>query len=233
MENLQVRNKSRQHTIIKWLLGVLVLVIVLLTGGSLYMLNYALCPEMIDPTASEQKIREGYPQIGPWMDSLEANQVLCDTFIQAEDGVRLHALYVRAPQPTHRTAVIVHGYTDQAMEMMHIGYLYHHDLHFNILLPDLRYAGHSEGNAIQMGWKDREDVMRWIALAPHFFGDSLEMVVHGISMGAATTMMTSGEQLPPMVKCFVEDCGYTSVWDRTIYKRRAPHAGQQCSDPVS
>ena len=39
------------------------------------------------------------------------------------------------------------------------------------------------------------------------------MVVHGISMGAATTMMVSGEPQPGFVKCYVEDCGYTSVWD--------------------
>lgn len=32
-------------------------------------------------------------------------------------------------------------------------------------------------------------------------------------MGAATTMMTSGEVLPDNVKLFVEDCGYTSVGD--------------------
>ena len=32
-------------------------------------------------------------------------------------------------------------------------------------------------------------------------------------MGAATTMMTSGEDTPDAVKVFVEDCGYTSVWD--------------------
>ena len=37
------------------------------------------------------------------------------------------------------------------------------------------------------------------------------MVLHGVSMGAATVMMTSGEQLPDYVKCFVEDCGYSSV----------------------
>ena len=39
------------------------------------------------------------------------------------------------------------------------------------------------------------------------------MVVHGISMGGATTMCVSGEPQQPFVKCFVEDCGYTSVWD--------------------
>ena len=32
-------------------------------------------------------------------------------------------------------------------------------------------------------------------------------------MGAATTMMVAGESQRPYVKCFVEDCGYTSVWD--------------------
>ena len=27
-------------------------------------------------------------------------------------------------------------------------------------------------------------------------------------------MMVSGEKLPAYVDCFVEDCGYTSVWDQ-------------------
>ena len=51
-------------------------------------------------------------------------------------------------------------------------------------------------------------------VSPPLYGDSTSMVVHGISMGAATTMMVSGEPQPDYVKCFVEDCGYTSVWDQ-------------------
>ena len=41
------------------------------------------------------------------------------------------------------------------------------------------------------------------------------MVVHGVSMGGATAMMMSGEKMPDKVRDvrFVEDCGYTSVWD--------------------
>jgi len=41
------------------------------------------------------------------------------------------------------------------------------------------------------------------------------MVVHGVSMGGATTMMLSGEKVPAGIKDirFVDDCGYTSVWD--------------------
>lgn len=185
-------------------------------GGSLYLLDYALSPENRgkDVEGSVRYMRQTYPWIEPWMDSLRSVQALRDTFIMAPDGLRLHALYAAAQQPTARTAVMVHGYTDNAVRMLHIGYLYHRKLGFNILLPDLRYSGLSEGNAFQMGWLDRIDVEQWIKVAPTLFGDSLQMVVHGISMGAATTLMLSGDSLPAHVRCLVEDCGYTSVWDQ-------------------
>lgn len=98
--------------------------------------------------------------------------------------------------------------------MMHIASIYHH-MGFNLLLPDLHAHGRSEGEAVQMGWLDRLDVMRWMEVANSRFGHdgSTRMVLHGVSMGAATVMCVSGETLPSYVKCFVEDCGYTSAWD--------------------
>ena len=39
-------------------------------------------------------------------------------------------------------------------------------------------------------------------IANEIFGDSTQMVVHGISMGGATTMMVSGEKQQPYVKLF-------------------------------
>ena len=156
---------------------------------------------------------EDYMELYSWIDSLRTTKALRDTVIQSKRGERLHALYVRAARPTGRTAVIVHGYTDNAVRMLPIGHLYSHHLGYNILLPDLHAHGLSEGDAVQMGWLDRLDILQWMDTANRLFGDSTRMVVHGISMGAATTMMVSGEELPPYVKCFVEDCGYTSVWD--------------------
>ena len=194
---------------------VLLLTVCLLTGASMYLLDYSLRPENRgkDLQGSMQYMRETYPHIVPWMDSIESHHALRDTFITAPDGVCLHAFYVHAPSPTPNTAVIVHGYTDNAIRMLHIGYLYNHDLGCNILLPDLRYTGLSGGDAMQMGWLDRKDVMQWTETAPALFGDSVRMVVHGISMGAATAMMLSGDPLPESIGGFVEDCGYTSVWD--------------------
>ena len=202
---------------------VLACIATILTGGSLYMLNFSLRPDNRgkDMTGSMEYMRNTYPQIVPWVDSLNQHKALRDTFITSPDGLKMHAFYAYASRPTKRTAVIVHGYTDNAIRMFHIGYLYNHELDYNVLLPDLRYTGLSEGDAIQMGWLDRKDVLQWIDIAPTLFGDSLQAVVHGISMGAATTMMVSGEKTPEYIRCFVEDCGYTSVWDQFAKELKA------------
>ncbi|EJW96446.1 family S9 peptidase [gut metagenome] len=185
-------------------------------GGSFYMLNFSLVPDakiLSKDADTYPYMYDNYPFLRPWIDSLKQENALKDTFIVNPQGVQLHAYYVAASAPTRKTAVIVHGYTDNAIRMMMIGYLYSRDLGYNILLPDLQHHGQSEGAAIQMGWKDRWDVLEWMNIANQLFGNGTQMVVHGISMGGATTMMVSGEPQQPFVKCFVEDCGYTSVWD--------------------
>lgn len=202
----------------KLLNGILILLFVFVAisiGGGLYLIDYALTPnhEGKDVAGSYEYMNREYPFVGEWLDSLNSVSALKDTFITNPAGRQLHAYYVAAPQPTAKTAVVVHGYTDNAIRIMQIGYMYHHDLNYNILLPDLENHGRSEGETIQMGWKDRLDVLLWMDVANRIYGDSTRMVVHGISMGAAATMMVAGEQQKEYVKCFVEDCGYTSVWD--------------------
>lgn len=203
------------------LLGLLAVAVVALTGGSFYMLGYSLTPKDNkgkDIPGSYEYMHSKYPFITPWLDSLQTTGALRDTFIINRKGRQLHAMFASAAKPTDKTAVIVHGYTDNAIRMLMIGYLYNNDLNYNILLPDLQDNGLSEGPAIQMGWKDRLDVLNWMNIANDIFGKHTQMVVHGISMGAATTMMLSGEAQQPFVKCFVEDCGYTSVWDEFSFQ---------------
>lgn len=155
---------------------------------------------------------------GIWLDSLLDKGGLRDTFILIGKR-KMHALYAQAPEPTTRTAFIIHGWTSNAPGMLQIGYMYNHDLGYNIFLPDLNGHGKSGGKGAQMGWKDRLDCLEWIKVANDLFsrgGNETQMVVHGISMGAATTMCISGEQTPSCVKAFVEDCGYTTVWDEVL-----------------
>ena len=68
-----------------------------------------------------------------------------------------------------------------------------------------------------MGWDDRLDIISWINYILNE-DPNAEIVLHGISMGAATVLMTSGEEIPSNVKAIIADCGYTSVWDEFAYQ---------------
>lgn len=203
-------------------LSILIILFCLISlGGGTYFINYALVPTIAQQSKDEnplQSIRKDYPFMNSWLDSLNQADAIRDTFITNPQGLRYHAIYVSATHKTDKTAFIIHGYTDCSYRMMMIGYLYQHDLGYNIFLPDLHFHGQSEGNAVQMGWMDRLDALSWMNVANEVFGGQTQMVVHGISMGAATTMMLSGENTPDYTHCFVEDCGYTSVWDEFKYK---------------
>lgn len=155
------------------------------------------------------------PGIMPWEDSLKAAGIMKDTFIVRE-GCRLHAAYAPAQVPSANTAIVVHGYSAAPENIMMLVRMYRDSLGFNVLAPTLRHHGLSGGDYVQFGWNDRLDVLAWSAIAHEEFRDTAQ-VLHGVSMGAATVMMASGEDTPEYVRGFVEDCGYTNVRDEFIY----------------
>ena len=83
---------------------------------------------------------------------------------------------------------------------------------YNVLMVDLRGHGESEGDYIGMGWHDRLDVIDWANYLIEK-NPNCKIILHGVSMGGATVMMTTGEDLPGNIKVAIEDCGYTSIWD--------------------
>ena len=196
---------------ILWSLAIIVTVFVIaLIGGSFYMLDFSLAPDpnRMDTDSCYRQQFEKYPESKEWVDSLRSIGALRDTFMTMPTGERHHAFFV--DRGSTRTALVVHGWRDCAIKFFWLARIYEHELGYNVVMPELHACGESEGDAIQMGWKDRLDVLHWMKT---FQADT--MVVHGVSMGAATTMMLSGETMPEGIKDlrFVEDCGYTSVWD--------------------
>ncbi|MDR1950517.1 MAG: alpha/beta hydrolase [Spirochaetaceae bacterium] len=112
------------------------------------------------------------------------------------------------------TVILAHGYSGDAGQLSAYARFFYEQLGFNVLLPHARGHGGSGGNYIGFGWPDRLDYLKWIEwvksrTAPG--GAGARIVLFGISMGAATVLMTGGENPPPEVKAIVEDCGYTSV----------------------
>lgn len=208
-----------------WIVAAVAAVFALLcAAGGLVMCNYALRPadhgQDLDATA--RKIDKKYPGvIREWYMPLYEAGVIRDTVMTGRGGYALHAVYAPAadPQGAAGTAVIIHGYTNNHLTFSNLSRMYRDSLNFNILVPDLHYHGLSEGRAIQMGWLDRLDVLGWIELAHGIWGDPF-MLVTGVSMGGATTMMVSGENLPEYVGAFVEDCGYSSVWEQFKHNLR-------------
>lgn len=198
---------------------VILFVILSICGGA-YILRYSLTnPYHQDYSLSTEldSMAARNPEIASWLDSIRHNSSLRDTFITAADGVRLHALFVNSATPTTKTAFLIHGYTDDATMMLNIGHIYNARLGFNIFLPDLRAHGLSEGgDVVGMGWTDMPDIHEWLKLVKSMYSDSARVVVHGFSMGGATTVNLAGdepEEFRDMIRCYVEDCGYTSVWD--------------------
>ena len=182
-----------------------------------YMCKYALLPEEHgnDIEGDRAKAESRYPGILSWYDHLLSSGQIRDTSLIGEGGYKLHAVYGPASDPAHAqgTAVVVHGYTDNHLCFLNLVRMYRDSLNYNVMVPDLHYHGYSEGKAVQMGWLDRLDVRRFGDMAHEIWGDDF-LVVHGVSMGAATTMMLSGDPLPDYYRAFVEDCGYSSVWDQ-------------------
>ncbi len=119
---------------------------------------------------------------------------------------------------TKNTVILVHGYSMDAFSMSSFARYYFNELGFNVLAVDARGHGASGGDYIGFGWHERFDIIDWADEVSKLTGDDCSIVLHGISMGGATVMMSSGEQLPDTVVCIVEDCGYTSVQDELTYQ---------------
>lgn len=216
------KKRISRRTIIGMAAAIMAAVAIGLYAASNYMLNFSiLYPKDKRGTAEtwRERMKNECPWTAQWQDSIYSHHCVKDTFVTMPSGYKAHAIYIYAPKPTRNTAVVVHGYTVRAEGMLHIAYLYNHDMGWNVLLPDLYAHGRSEGDNIRMGWKDRWDVIRWAKIANAIFCKgqpfkSTNEVIHGISMGAATTMAVAGEHTPDYVRWFVEDCGYTGVWQQ-------------------
>lgn len=134
--------------------------------------------------------------------------------VKSQDGLRLKAYEFKQKKEAHVWVILVHGYRINALMAVSPKFIY--DKGWNVLCPDLRAHGKSEGKYIGMGWLDRKDILMWIHKI--IKADSkAEIVLYGGSMGGATVMMTAGEVLPKQVKCGISDSGFTSAWDLAAY----------------
>lgn len=143
-----------------------------------------------------------------WFDNSNKEKVIIKS---TNADKNLHADFLFPEKESDVFVIIIHGYTSAPRGMGMYAQKYH-ELGYNVLMPSLNGHADSEAGAVTMGWKDRLDIVDWVNFIAENYPES-KIILHGESMGAATTMMTTGEELPANVKAAVADCGYTSVWD--------------------
>ena len=140
-----------------------------------------------------------------------------DKYINSFDNLKLHGYYITQKERTsNKWVIIVHGYGEEG-KLMSLNALRFYQAGYNVLVPDLRGSGKSEGDFTGMGWYDRLDICNWIN---YLVADNpnCEIALYGISMGASTILMASGQDLPSNVKAIISDCAYTSAYDVFAYE---------------
>lgn len=217
-----MNKKSKSYTILKRIviIAVVVLVAVDIFAGN-YLVSFALsrasasgiavAPEPTTTEDTQDTVNKEWEVLSKnteeWLNSAKKTVIS----IQSGDGLDLVGDVFDTDSSSHKWLIAIHGYTGKR-EHMYPYARYYAEKGYNVLTPDMRSHGDSEGKLIGMGWLDKEDVKLWINYILDLDSEA-EIVLHGVSMGGATVMMTSGEDLPDNVKAVIDDCGYTSVWD--------------------
>ena len=171
-------------------------------GGSLY--DRSMLPQARDP--AQEDVNPVQRAGRSWARRREGFR---EAAIQAIDGLKLWAAVVPGQENCRRWAVCVHGYHDTYESMGAIAKHYS-ELGWNVLLPDQRGHGRSEGDYVGWGYDERLDVLGWVNWITRKDPEA-EILLHGVSMGGATVLMATGGVLPKQVKAAVSDCSYTSI----------------------
>lgn len=148
------------------------------------------------------------PQVRELMEQLKEITAE-DVFINSFDGLKLHGRYYHVKDGVPLD-IQFHGYNGNAMRDFCGGNKISRESGHNSLLIDQRAHGMSRGKTISFGINERKDCLSWVRYAVERFGEDTEIVLSGVSMGAATVLMASDLGLPKNVKAIVADCGYSS-----------------------
>ena len=142
--------------------------------------------------------------------------------IRSHDGLTLSGRYYHVKDGAPLD-IGFHGYRSSCMTDFSGGSELSFQLGHNLLLIDERAHGKSEGRTITFGILERQDALRWVDYAVDRFGPDTEILLYGVSMGAATVLMVSGLDLPENVKGIIADCPYSSP--KAIIRRVAGQMG--------
>ncbi len=194
-----------------WIIAAAVIVLILLISRFTYKICFLAAKKRIenpyevidDPQfRAVQHLMDKSTRI---MESTQCEHVTT----RSHDGLTLHGRYYDIAKDAP-VIIVFHGYRSQAIRDGAGGFALGLKLGYNVLAVDQRAHGTSGGRVISFGVKERYDCLQWIEYVRSRFGTDTPIFLCGISMGAATVLMSASLDLPENVRGIMADCPYSS-----------------------
>lgn len=187
-----------------------ILLLLIVSGGYTFMVACLRIQELLwldEEALKKTPYGRFYDHIvsgNDWLVQHNAQEV----HIRNEDNLELWGLWVPAENP-RGTILLAHGYRSSFLPDFGLVFDFYHKQGMNLLLPNQRSHGKSEGKYITYGVKESRDMLCWIDFHNRTFGE-YPMILSGLSMGASTVMYMVDLPLPENVRGLIVDCGFTS-----------------------
>lgn len=143
-----------------------------------------------------------------WVDEQPVETVT----ITSDRGDLLKGFLLMADEPSKTFCAFAHGYRANHRGDSANFFKYYHDKGINYLAVDHTAAGESGGDWVGFDYYESQDMLKWLDYLIGRFGEDIKIILHGVSMGAATVCQMANK-VPPQVKLIVADCPYTSAVD--------------------
>lgn len=130
--------------------------------------------------------------------------------LQSHDGLTLRANWYPNGD-AKKTVILVHGW--RSAPWWDYGGVFEllYDAGYAILAVSQRALYESDGTYVTYGVREHADLIDWIQLILTRFGADRRIALMGVSMGAATVLLATGNPLPDAVTCAVSDCSFSSA----------------------
>lgn len=166
----------------------------------------ALCTRLFDSKGHEENY---YRVRDEAADRLR--QVPCETYtIPGTHGETLKGFYYPCGAGGKKIVFLIHGYRSNHLETGGLFYDYYKSRGIDFFCCDHTASGESDGRLIGFDVWESQDCLHWIDFLREKFGEDIEIMLHGFSMGGGTVLQMSSH-CPENVKLIVSDSGYSSA----------------------
>lgn len=152
-----------------------------------------------------------------------------DSYVKKDFTVKGYEDYVingqfipAADESSQKYVIITHGFRSNRNGSIKYVDTYH-KLGYNVLIYDVRGHGENEPATVSLGQFEAEDLYALINYTYATYGDTIELGLHGESMGAATSLSVLAKN--PKLSFVVADCSFSNLYDLISQAYKTNRAG--------